>query len=82
MKKKMITLFIMQLFQLSITLCPSSSFPYLFVCVFKQIAFRKIWGFQVEDYEEFRLLGHKNAVLTSLEIHYISRYRAELVNGM
>jgi hypothetical protein len=32
----------------------------------------KIWSFHGSDYEEFRLLGYKNPVLTSQETHYVS----------
>jgi hypothetical protein len=31
-----------------------------------------IWGFHDSDYEECRLLGYKNPVRTSQEIHYVS----------
>jgi hypothetical protein len=31
-----------------------------------------IWGFYIGDYEECRILIHKNPVCTSQEIHYIS----------
>jgi hypothetical protein len=32
----------------------------------------KVWGFQGGEYEEYRLLGYKNAVRTSQETHYLS----------
>jgi hypothetical protein len=32
----------------------------------------KIWGLHDGDYEECRLLGYKNPVLTSQETHYVS----------
>jgi hypothetical protein len=32
----------------------------------------KIWGFHGGDYEEWRLLGYKNPVRISQEIHYVS----------
>jgi hypothetical protein len=31
-----------------------------------------IWGIHGSDYEECRLLGYKNPVRTSQEIHYVS----------
>jgi hypothetical protein len=31
-----------------------------------------IWGFHDGDYEEYRILGYKNPVLTSQEILYVS----------
>jgi hypothetical protein len=33
---------------------------------------RNIWGFHRCDFEECRLLGYKNPVLTSQETHYFS----------
>jgi hypothetical protein len=50
-----------------------SSSPYLLFTVFcKQVLHRKIWRFHGGDYEECRLLGYKNPVLTSQETHYVS----------
>jgi hypothetical protein len=42
----------------------------------------KIWGFHGGDYEEYRLLGHKNPVYTSHETHYVSTTEPQAVNAM
>jgi hypothetical protein len=40
--------------------------------VYYNFALRNICGFHGDDYEEFRLVGYKNPVRTSLETHFVS----------